>query len=89
MCILATYYTPDILKPDYQFSESGTYRVPDDGSLSDYLVRGIWRQPACVVMLTCCVQNVIDQLPLNDHPEVFGMHENANITVALNETNGT
>ena len=28
----------------------------------------------------------IKQLPLNDSPELFGLHENANMTYAQNET---
>ena len=30
----------------------------------------------------------IRSLPINDTPEIFGLHENANITYALNETFG-
>lgn len=28
----------------------------------------------------------IKSLPINDTPEIFGLHDNANITFALNET---
>ena len=28
----------------------------------------------------------IRELPINDTPEIFGLHENANITFAQNET---
>ena len=30
--------------------------------------------------------NYIRTLPINDTPEIFGLHENANITFAQNET---
>ena len=30
--------------------------------------------------------NYIRSLPINDNPELFGLHDNANITFALNET---
>lgn len=62
-----TYYTPEILNDNYKFSESGTYCLPPDGAVNQYL-------------------EYIDQLPINDPPEVFGMHENSSIAVALNET---
>ena len=32
-------------------------------------------------------KDYIDSLPLNDNPEVFGMHENANITFLTQESN--
>lgn len=32
--ILQDFYTPDILKDGYKFSESGKYYVPADGTLS-------------------------------------------------------
>jgi len=38
MAILLGYYTPDVLKDDYKFSESGLYHCPTDGPLSKYMV---------------------------------------------------
>ena len=40
-------------------------------------------------MTPLCFQgylSYIRSLPINDTPEVFGLHDNANITFALNET---
>jgi len=38
MTILTDFYTPDILKNEYKFSDSGTYVVPKEGSIQDYLI---------------------------------------------------
>lgn len=35
--ILSDYYTPEILKDGYKFSESGKYVVPPDGNLASYI----------------------------------------------------
>jgi dynein heavy chain len=67
--ILKTYFTPEVLKDNYKFSESGIYYAPPTGQHDSYLEY---------------IKNV---LPLNDEPEVFGMHTNANITSGLNFTN--
>ncbi len=66
LCILKIFYTPEILKEDYKFSDSGTYFAPSFETLEEY-------------------RQFIDKLPLNDAPEIFGMHENANITYHGNE----
>uniref|UniRef100_A0A670IKK4 Dynein axonemal heavy chain 1 n=1 Tax=Podarcis muralis TaxID=64176 RepID=A0A670IKK4_PODMU len=52
MNILEDFYNPDVLNPEFSYSESG----------------------------------YIKSLPLNDMPEIFGLHDNANITFAQNET---
>jgi len=70
LAILEKFVTPEILKPDYCFSESGTYRCPptsDTGSLEDF-------------------REFVQTFPLSEHPEVFGMHENANITFMKQES---
>jgi dynein heavy chain len=43
MCILGSYYTPEILRDGYVFSESGVYHVPEDGPLGVYTVRAVLR----------------------------------------------
>jgi dynein heavy chain len=66
--ILSDFYTPDVLKDGYKFSESGKYIVPPDGSLSNY------------------IEFIKEQMPINDLTEVFGLHDNADITSAINDT---
>jgi dynein heavy chain len=68
--ILEGFFNSNILIDEYKFSKSGAYYSPKIDS-SDPL--GSYMK-------------YIDQLPLNPEPEVFGMHENANITCALAET---
>lgn len=67
--LLTDFYTPDMLRDDYKFSPSGTYQVPPEGVLSDYM------------------QYIREKLPHSDLTEVFGLHDNASITSAINETN--
>lgn len=38
-------------------------------------------------MLSQGYMSYIKSLPINDTPEIFALHENANITFAQNETN--
>lgn len=35
--ILQDFYSPELLKDGYKFSESGKYYVPPDGPLSSYI----------------------------------------------------
>ena len=65
--ILKKYYTQDILEDGYMLSQSGTYFVPEVGSLASF-------------------KQYIASLPLIDSPEVFGLHENANITYQAQES---
>jgi dynein heavy chain len=67
--ILSDFYTPDVLKDGYKYSESGKYYVPADGPLSSYM------------------EFIKSELPQADLTEVFGLHDNADITSAINETN--
>ncbi len=70
--IMNLFYNEDVLKEGYEFSESGIYVNPEYDESDPY-------------------QSYVDSivaLPLNAEPEVFGMHDNANITCAQNETYG-
>ncbi|DBA03742.1 TPA: hypothetical protein N0F65_004159 [Lagenidium giganteum] len=68
--ILEGFFNSKILEDDYKFSKSGIYYGP----------RVDPDDPLNSYL------NYIENLPLNPEPEVFGMHENANITCALAET---
>uniref|UniRef100_A0A8C2TM90 Dynein axonemal heavy chain 1 n=1 Tax=Coturnix japonica TaxID=93934 RepID=A0A8C2TM90_COTJA len=64
MNILEDFYKPEVLTPEFAYSESGVYSaIPPQGYLQ-----------------------YIRSLPLNDSPELFGLHDNANITFAQKET---
>uniref|UniRef100_A0A8C3GQP8 Dynein axonemal heavy chain 1 n=1 Tax=Cairina moschata TaxID=8855 RepID=A0A8C3GQP8_CAIMO len=64
MNILEDFYKPEVLTPEFAYSESGIYKQ----------------------ISTASDLNYIRSLPLNDSPELFGLHENANITFAQKET---
>uniref|UniRef100_A0A8C2TLH0 Dynein axonemal heavy chain 1 n=1 Tax=Coturnix japonica TaxID=93934 RepID=A0A8C2TLH0_COTJA len=65
MNILEDFYKPEVLTPEFAYSESGVYRQISTSSGLDVSIRS---------------------LPLNDSPELFGLHDNANITFAQKET---
>ncbi|GLD95206.1 hypothetical protein PINS_up003848 [Pythium insidiosum] len=67
MSILSKYYTLEILREGYVFSQSGTYRVPSNLAHPKIL-------------------EYLQGLPALDNPELFGMHENANVTYERNES---
>merc|ERR1712046_340543 len=46
---------------------------------------GVYHAPASSNSLEDCLE-FIKELPFNDAPEVFGLHDNANITSAISET---
>ncbi|TYZ61500.1 hypothetical protein PybrP1_006824 [[Pythium] brassicae (nom. inval.)] len=71
--ILEGFFNRQILNDDYAFSPSGLYYAP----------RVVGADNALQSYL-----DYIDALPLNPEPEVFGMHDNANITCAMAETFG-
>lgn len=67
--ILSDFYTVDVLKDNYKYSEGGKYYIPPDGPLAGY------------------IEFIKEQMPPTDLTEVFGLHDNADITSAINDTN--
>ncbi|RHY33391.1 hypothetical protein DYB32_001670 [Aphanomyces invadans] len=72
--ILEGFFNDKILSDHYWFSKSGTYKSIPVASADNP------KSPLAHYL------SYIDSLPLNPDPEVFGMHENANITCAIAET---
>merc|ERR1719324_244418 len=70
MAILDRYVNAKLLDPEYAFSPSGIYGCPK--TTSTMKVED-WRQ-------------YVDSLPLGENPEVFGMHDNANISFQQQES---
>ena len=71
--IIADFFSPKILQTDYKFSKSGLY----------YSLTPDGDAPHSSYL------EYIESLPLNAEPEVFGMHDNANITCAITEADAT
>lgn len=69
MAILSVFLNPGILDKEYSFSESGTYKIPTDDDMS----------------LVKSYAKYCEGLPLSEEPEVFGMHDNANISFLTQE----
>jgi dynein heavy chain len=67
--VIADYFHANILKPKHEFSKSGLY----------YSLVPDKDAPHTSYM------DYIEQLPLSAEPEVFGMHDNANITCAITD----
>ena len=68
--ILDAFFNPKVMSDDYKFSKSGTYISFKCNDDAPY-------DSYC---------EYIESLPINPDPEVFGMHDNANITCAQTET---
>ena len=51
-----------------------------------YKSSGLDNNPTINYILLQAFMDYIRQLPINDTPEIFGLHDNANITFAQNET---
>lgn len=69
LAILERYVTPKILDPEYKFSPSGLYKCPEN---SDSAKVEDFRE-------------FVASFPLTELPEVFGMHDNANISFMSQE----
>jgi dynein heavy chain len=71
--LIADFFKPAILSDDYKFSKSGKY----------YSFAPDQDNPHGSYM------EYLDSFPLNADPEIFGMHDNANITVGITEADNT
>lgn len=71
--LIADFFTPKILSHDYKFSASGIY----------YSFNPDPDAPHTSYL------EYIESLPFNAEPEIFGMHDNANITCAITEADDT
>jgi len=77
MTILDNYYTPKLINTKkYKFSTSSLYFVPQFNNSSS---------PGGEISEYL---EYISTLPLIDDPEVFGLHDNANISCAISEASG-
>jgi len=73
MAILQNFVCEDAVHtPGYGFSASGVYHVPDEETGVD-------------LSKVQSFVDFVDNLPLTEAPEVFGMHENANISFQQQE----
>jgi dynein heavy chain len=70
MATLGLFLEPEVMDPGHKFSESGIYQIFVGCKDADL------KQ----------YNNYVDSLPLVDPPEIFGMHENANIAFQQQES---
>jgi len=68
--ILEQYVTPAVMQQNFQFSESGHYRFPVNTT------GGTLSE----------FREVVDNFPITEMPEVFGMHDNANMSFMQQES---
>ena len=71
--IIADFFKEDILRDDYAFSKSGKY----------------FSMAADADAPHSSYMEYIESFPLDAEPEVFGMHDNANITCAITSADDT
>jgi dynein heavy chain len=68
--ILSDFVCDEVMDDDYKFSESGIYHVPEKGDAGAY----------------DSMLKYINKLPINDNPEAFGLHANAEFTLRVRES---
>jgi dynein heavy chain len=68
--ILSDFVCEGIMDDEYKFSESGIYHVPEKGDGSP------WDS----------MLKYVNKLPINDSPEAFGLHANAEFTLKVRES---
>jgi dynein heavy chain len=80
MSILNQFYATDMLDDAYRFSPSGRYYAPAVRRCASWrggdMDTDMWGQISSLDV----TREYIEGLPQADEPEIFGMHENANIT---------
>ena len=76
LCLLEGYYNNNIFNDDYKFSPSGLFYVPKIPQTLDEGVSGI-----------SFYEEYVRSLPRNPSPEVYGFHDNADITKDMGEVN--
>merc|ERR1719460_2347858 len=70
MCTLGLFMDPAVMTEGHSFSPSGIYRIPAGMHTANLKA----------------YNEYVDSLPLVDPPEIFGMHENANIAFQQQES---
>jgi dynein heavy chain len=70
LAILEQYVSPTLLDPAYEFSSSGSYKCPGN----------------CDTATAEEFREFVKGFPLSELPEVFGMHDNANISFMQQES---
>ena len=85
MNILNDFYSDIVLNSEHSFSPSNIYHQLDPSTTMLKVKKDTIKK----LYFFSCLQDYmkyIKSLPINDTPEIFGLHDNANITFAQNET---
>lgn len=94
--MLADFYNRDVVeKPSFPFSPSGDYVTPPKSSYDDYLRFIKVRHHTVLRVVVSWLARLskrsntfapYQELPVSQHPEIFGMHENVDISKDLQQT---
>jgi dynein heavy chain len=86
-CLIEDFIHPDIKKPKFNFLESPIYFTTGEGSLASQIVTK--SSPLLlsifVVINLRNLQEYIKSLPLNDDPELHGIHENGSLMYLIHK----